>query len=55
MCAPFCVREPAEDRRNKVGCYGLIIMIALIAGLLATLGLSRRKRNELSIAISSER
>ena len=48
------VREPADGRRNKAGCYGLLIMIALVAGLLATFGRVAPQKDELNIAVTAE-
>lgn len=48
------VREPPEDRRNKAGCYGLLAVMALVAGLLATFGLAAPEKDELNIAITAD-
>ena len=49
------VKEPAEDVRNKAGCYSLVVIMALIAGLLATFGLAAPEKDELNIAITADR
>ena len=49
------VKEPAEDVRNKAGCYSLVVIMALVAGLLASFGLAAPEKDELNIAITADR
>ena len=49
------VREPVEGLGNTAGCYGLLIAIALVAALLATLGLVAPENDDLNVAITAER
>ena len=49
------VREPVESGGSAVGCYGLMIVFALVAAIIATFGLVAPEKNDLDIAITAER
>jgi hypothetical protein len=47
------VREPAENRGNVAGCYGLMIGIALTVAGLVALGFASPEKDDLDIEISA--
>jgi len=49
------VREPVQSDGNAAGCYGLMIVFALVAAIIATFGLVAPEKNDLEIAITAER
>jgi hypothetical protein len=48
------VREPVEATGNAAGCYGLLIVIGLVAAVLTTLGLLSPEKNEINVEITAE-
>lgn len=47
------MREPAENRGNVAGCYGLMIGIALTVAVLVALGFAAPEEDDLDIEISA--
>lgn len=45
--------EPAENRSNAAGCYGLMIGIALILAVFVAFGFAAPEKNDLDIEISA--
>jgi hypothetical protein len=47
------VREQGESSGKAAGCYGLLIVMALVIAALVMFGLVAPEKNELNIAITS--
>jgi hypothetical protein len=47
------VKEPAESRRNALGCYGLMIVSILTLAILAVFGIAAPEKGNQDIEISA--
>lgn len=47
------MQEPAENRGNAAGCYGLMIGIALTVAVLVAFGFAAPEKDDLDIEISA--
>ena len=49
------MQEPRDSPGAAAGCYGLVIVVALVVAIFTALGSDAPEKNDLNIAITAER